>query len=177
MDAALLPDPLLDLIGPFLSIPRRGPQGGRPRVSDRTCLAGIVFVLRSGILWRMLPQELGCGSRMTCRRRLRDCPTRDVIAYLAPPTETGVTTHGFITIHPDSRPTRCRRHRSVWVRRTEQSRGHRMDDGSPPWLMSSVWKGLCSFLTHESGRIWMSADSSIESPNELPVTLHLLWLD
>ncbi len=31
-----------------------------------------MFVLRSGIPWEMLPQELGCGSGMTCWRRLRD---------------------------------------------------------------------------------------------------------
>ena len=29
-------------------------------------------MLRSGIPWEMLPQELGCGSGMTCWRRLRD---------------------------------------------------------------------------------------------------------
>ncbi len=34
-------------------------------------MAGIIFVLRSGILWEMLPGELGC-SGMTCWRRLRD---------------------------------------------------------------------------------------------------------
>jgi transposase len=33
---------------------------------------GIVFVLRSGIPWEMLPQEMGCGSGMSCWRRLRD---------------------------------------------------------------------------------------------------------
>ena len=33
---------------------------------------GILFVLRSGIPWQMLPKELGCGSGMTCWRRLRD---------------------------------------------------------------------------------------------------------
>ena len=38
------------------------PQGGRPRLSDRAGLAGIIFVLCSGIPWRMLPKELGCGS-------------------------------------------------------------------------------------------------------------------
>lgn len=32
----------------------------------------VLFVLRSGIPWQMLPQELGCGSGMTCWRRLRD---------------------------------------------------------------------------------------------------------
>lgn len=31
-----------------------------------------MFVLRSGIPWEMLPQELGCGSGMSCWRRLRD---------------------------------------------------------------------------------------------------------
>jgi transposase len=72
MAAALLPDRLWDLVEPFLPILPRRPQGGRPRVSDRACLTGIVFVLRSGILWQMLRQELGCGSRLTCWRRLRD---------------------------------------------------------------------------------------------------------
>src|SRR5262249_22271326 len=72
MAAALLPDRLWDLVEPFLPILPRRPQGGRPRVSDRACLTGIVFVLRSGIPWQMLPPELGCGSGMTCWRRLRD---------------------------------------------------------------------------------------------------------
>jgi len=35
-------------------------------------LSGIIFVLKSGIPWEMLPQELGCGSGVTCWRRLRD---------------------------------------------------------------------------------------------------------
>ena len=72
MAAAPLPDPLWDLVEPFLPIPPRRPKGGRPRVSDRACLTGIVFVLRSGIPWQMRPQELGCGSGMTCWPRSRD---------------------------------------------------------------------------------------------------------
>jgi transposase len=31
-----------------------------------------VFVLKTGIPWEHLPQEMGCGSGMTCWRRLRD---------------------------------------------------------------------------------------------------------
>ncbi|HEV3215505.1 MAG TPA: IS5 family transposase [Vicinamibacterales bacterium] len=71
MAVTLLPDALWDLVEPFLPSPPRRPNGGRPRVSDRAC-TGIVFVLRSGIPWQMLPQELGCGSGMTYWRRLRD---------------------------------------------------------------------------------------------------------
>src|SRR5260370_40919316 len=72
MAAALVPVRLWNLVEPFLPILARRPQGGGARVSDRACLTGIVFVLRSGIPWQMLPQELGCGSGMTCWRRLRD---------------------------------------------------------------------------------------------------------
>jgi len=70
--ATLIPDRLWDLIEPLLPPPITRPQGGRPRLSDRACLTGIVFVLRSGIPWSMLPRELGCGSGMSCWRRLRD---------------------------------------------------------------------------------------------------------
>ena len=72
MAAALLPNALWELIEPLLPLPPSRRSGGRPRVSDRACLTGILFVLRSGIPWQMLPQELGCGSGMTCWRRLRD---------------------------------------------------------------------------------------------------------
>ena len=72
MAGALVPDALWNLIEPLLPIPSTKPQGGRPRLTDRACLAGIIFVLRSGIPWRMLPQRLGRGSGMSCWRRLRD---------------------------------------------------------------------------------------------------------
>jgi transposase len=39
---------------------------------DRAALTGILFVLRTGIRCGMLPLEMGCGSGITCCRRLRD---------------------------------------------------------------------------------------------------------
>ncbi len=41
-------------------------------MDDRACFGGILFVLKTGIGWEDLPQEMGCGSGMTCWRRLRD---------------------------------------------------------------------------------------------------------
>ena len=43
---------------------------GPARVPDRAALTGILFVLRSGIPWQMLPKEMKCGSGSTCWRRL-----------------------------------------------------------------------------------------------------------
>jgi transposase len=40
-------------------------------VPDRAVLAGILFVLTTGIGWNDLPAELGCGSGTTCWRRLQ----------------------------------------------------------------------------------------------------------
>jgi transposase len=72
MSKPLVSDELWAIVAPLLPPEPPKPKGGRPRVPDRACLTGIIFVLKSGIPWEMLPQELGCGSGMTCWRRLRD---------------------------------------------------------------------------------------------------------
>jgi transposase len=72
MNTSLVPDELWPIIAPLLPRERPKPRGGRPRVPDRAALGGILFVLRSGIPWEMLPPQLGCGAGMTCWRRLRD---------------------------------------------------------------------------------------------------------
>src|SRR5215469_7347230 len=73
MSNPLVSDALWSLIAPFLPPEQLKPRGGRPRsIPDRAALSGILFVLKSGIGWEMLPQEMGCGSAMTRWRRLRD---------------------------------------------------------------------------------------------------------
>ena len=54
MSTPLLPDALWNLIQPLLPPSPRRAKGGRPRLPDRACLTGILFVLRSGIPWEML---------------------------------------------------------------------------------------------------------------------------
>src|SRR5918993_5114320 len=72
MSKPLVTDELWAIVEPLLPPEPPKPKGGRPRVPDRAALTGIVFVLRTGIPWEYRPQELGCGSGMTCWRRLRD---------------------------------------------------------------------------------------------------------
>ena len=43
---------------------------GRPIVPYRKVLDGIMFVLRTGCQWKMLPKEYGSGS--TCHRRFQE---------------------------------------------------------------------------------------------------------
>ncbi|WP_375341735.1 transposase [Patulibacter defluvii] len=60
--AALLPAPAR----------RRHHPGRRRRHDDRAVLEGVLHVLATGSGWGDLPQELGCGSGVTCWRRLRE---------------------------------------------------------------------------------------------------------
>ena len=72
MAKPIVTDALWAVIAPLLPAEPPKPKGGRPRVPDRAALTGILFVLKTGIGWEDLPRELGCGSGMTCWRRLRD---------------------------------------------------------------------------------------------------------
>ena len=73
MAKQILDDELWQIIEPLLpKKKRRFRYPGRKSMDDRDVLKGILFVLKTGIAWEDLPQEMGCGSGMTCWRRLRD---------------------------------------------------------------------------------------------------------
>ena len=72
MAKELVSDELWEIVESLLPEEPPKPKGGRPRLDDRAALTGILFVLKSGIPWEMLPQEMGCGSGVTCWRRLKE---------------------------------------------------------------------------------------------------------
>ena len=74
MAKPILDDELWALIEPLLPPPkpRRSRYPGRKPLDDRALLTGILFILQTGLRRDLLPREMGCGSGMSCWRRLRD---------------------------------------------------------------------------------------------------------
>ena len=73
MAQPLVSEELWELVEPLIpKVERRYRYPGRKRIEDRRVLTGILFVLKTGIAWELLPRELGCGSGMTCWRRLHE---------------------------------------------------------------------------------------------------------
>ena len=71
MSKSLVTDEFWGLVEPILPKHEPSPKGGRPRVEDRICLSGILFVLKTGIPWEDFPCEMGCCG-MTLWNRLEE---------------------------------------------------------------------------------------------------------
>jgi len=69
MGKLLVTNELWAVIEPLLPKHKPSPKGGKPRVPDRVCLTGILFVLKTGIPWEDFPHEMGCCG-MTLWNRL-----------------------------------------------------------------------------------------------------------
>ena len=65
-----IPDKLWNEIKIILPSEKPNNTIGRPIVPFRKVLDGIVYVLRTGCQWKMLPKEYGSGS--TCHRRFQE---------------------------------------------------------------------------------------------------------
>ena len=80
MAKPILEESLWKIIEPLLPPPkkRRKRYPGRKPIDNRQALCAILFVLKTGIPWEYLPQELGWGSGMTAWRRLRDWQKKGV---------------------------------------------------------------------------------------------------
>jgi transposase len=83
MARPIVTDELWEIVEPLIpEVKRRYRYPGRKRTPDRQVLTGILFVLRTGIPWEDLPQEMGCGSGVTCWRRLDEWQRQGVWARL-----------------------------------------------------------------------------------------------
>jgi transposase len=69
-----------ETIRPHLPPPKARPRGGRPRVEDRRCFAGILWILWTGAPWSELPRRYGSPS--TCWRRLQQWEETGVLLKL-----------------------------------------------------------------------------------------------
>jgi transposase len=79
----LVPDGLWERVAPLLPVPKKKECGrGRPRANDRAALDAIVFVLRTGIPWEMLPVKQFGLSGMTAWRRLEQWTRAGVFEHL-----------------------------------------------------------------------------------------------
>lgn len=79
----LVSDQLWSKIEPLLPKPRHRARwrGGRPRVSDRHAMNGILFVLRTGCQWNAL-NATGICSSSTAHRRFQDWVRAGVFVHL-----------------------------------------------------------------------------------------------
>jgi putative transposase len=71
-----IPDELWDKVRPLLGREKQAGTVGRPCVPHRTCLDGILYVLRTGCQWKHAPREFGSGS--TLHRRFQHWVERGV---------------------------------------------------------------------------------------------------
>lgn len=65
-----IPDELWNEVKNMLPAEKIPKTKGRPIVPFRKVLDGILYVLRTGCQWKMLPKEYGSGS--TCHRRFQE---------------------------------------------------------------------------------------------------------
>lgn len=75
-----MPDELWDEIRVILPPEKPNKTIGRPIVPFRKVLDGILYVLRTGCQWKMLPKDYGSGS--TCHRRFQEWSTSKVFQKL-----------------------------------------------------------------------------------------------
>ena len=64
-----IPDDLWNLIQRLLPPDKPPGANGRPRVPNRTVFDGILYVLRTGCQWKMVPRQYSSGS--TCHLRFQ----------------------------------------------------------------------------------------------------------
>jgi transposase len=142
MARELVPDALWERVEPLLpTLKKKKP--GRPRADDRAALEAIVFVLRTGIPWEMLPAKQFGLSGMTAWRRLEQWTRAGVFENLQRALLNELGQQGqvdFSRASIDSSSVRASKggHSRARTRRTERRRAASIIFSSTeracPWL-------------------------------------------
>lgn len=72
-----LTDKQWKILEPLFPEPVQSRKGGQRRASNRACLEGILWVLRTGARWQDIPERYPSGS--TCWRRLQEWQEADIL--------------------------------------------------------------------------------------------------
>jgi transposase len=92
------------------------PKGGRPRIDDRECLEGLLWLLHSGGRWRDIPRDLPSGS--TCWRRLHEWAEAGVLEKIQAVLVTELAELGrvdFSELLADATFLRAKKGATRWV--------------------------------------------------------------
>ena len=81
MPVTSVPDELWERVRPL--IPPDRARTGRPRADARACLAGILYVLRTGCAWNRLPARVWPALHRRLVKALADAGDLDVSAVVA----------------------------------------------------------------------------------------------
>ena len=71
-----LTDSQWKVLAPLLPEPAQSRKGGQKRASNRACLEGILWILRTGARWCDMPERFPSGS--TCWRRMNEWQDADI---------------------------------------------------------------------------------------------------
>src|SRR5271154_4053675 len=115
MSKLLVSDELWNLVEPILPKHPFIPGVGKPRVPDRICLTGILFVLKTGIPWEDFPHEMGCCG-MTRASAVQYTERCSVFLFVPTQLEVGFTSWSlplssparstaFLSLRPNRRQT------------------------------------------------------------------------
>ena len=124
-----VPDAQWAKIEPHLPRPRRSAKGGRPRVSNRDVVDGILWVLKTGACWRDLPEGYppaarpvgdACGNG-TRRIRGSGCG--------GPSSASSTRGDGSGGRTCSSTAYSCRRQNGLWRRENQARQGLEVDGG------------------------------------------------
>jgi transposase len=151
-------------IGVHLPQPKATSRGGRPRVEDRRCLEGILWVLWTGAQWSELPRRYSSPS--TCWRRLYSGKRRGCCSSSGGPSRpNSMTRRSSAGMHALLMGALSPPKKGGQGRQDETRQGDQVD-GSGQWRGDLRWEHTWRRLPRRKSR--SSKRPSTRSPSGAP---------